>query len=148
MKSARLDRANTVIRGLLNESASIVDPSRIVVTSKLTEETWPLDELKIQQVLINVLDNAVLASDEGQVELDASIEKGRLIIRIRDHGPGIDSGREEQIFEPFHTGRATGTGLGLAIARRVVSLHGGTIQASNHPEGGALFTLDIPSDDA
>jgi two-component system sensor histidine kinase HydH len=148
VRSSRLDRRETPLHALLEESASIVDPSRIVVSASEIPELWSLDATKMQQVLINVLDNAVLASGEGAVELTASVDRSGLIVRVRDHGPGIDEGEEERIFEPFHTGRATGTGLGLAVARRIVALHGGSIQASNHPKGGAVFTIEIPSTSA
>lgn len=148
VRSARLDRTETPLRALLDESVSIVDPARIEVRANALPDAWSLDATKVQQVLINVLDNAVLASPEGQVELDATVEGNTLIVRVRDHGPGIDAGEEERIFEPFHTGRATGTGLGLAVARRIVALHGGVIQASNHRDGGAVFTIEIPSKNA
>ena len=60
-----------------------------------------------------------------------------LVFRIRDHGAGLPRGDEERIFEPFFTTRTSGTGLGLAVARRVVELHGGSLTAANHPQGGA-----------
>jgi two-component system sensor histidine kinase HydH len=66
------------------------------------------------------------------------------VIEVRDRGPGIPAGEEERIFEPFHTTRMRGTGLGLAVARRIVSLHGGTIAARNGDDGGAVFTIELP----
>jgi two-component system sensor histidine kinase HydH len=57
----------------------------------------------------------------------------------------LPPGAEHKIFEAFHTTRVQGTGLGLAVARRIVELHGGKIRGENHAEGGAVFTLWLPS---
>ena len=65
-------------------------------------------------------------------------------VEIRDHGPGLPTGEEERIFEPFHTRKVRGTGLGLALVRRIVTQHGGTIVARNAPEGGAVFRIALP----
>lgn len=100
----------------------------------------------MQQVLSNLLRNAVEASPpEGRVAATAIVEGGELLITIRDHGKGIRETDLERIFEPFYTTRARGTGLGLAIARRLVSLHGGSLTASNAPDGGALFSIRLPN---
>ncbi len=71
-------------------------------------------------------------------------EGRELVIAVRDRGPGLPPGEEAKIFEPFHTRRVKGVGLGLAIARRVVELHGGTIDARTHAEGGAELRLRLP----
>jgi two-component system, NtrC family, sensor histidine kinase HydH len=72
---------------------------------------------------------------------------GSLVITVRDFGSGITPGEEKKIFSPFYTTRTTGTGLGLAVAQRVVEMHGGTIVASNHPDGGAVFRITLPGGD-
>ena len=71
-------------------------------------------------------------------------DRDALVYEIRDRGPGISPGAEDQIFEAFHTNRTRGTGLGLAVAQRVVHQHGGVIKARNHPDGGAVFTIYVP----
>jgi len=70
----------------------------------------------------------------------------RIIARIRDNGPGLPEDVLPRIFEPFYTTKEVGqgTGLGLAIAYGIVQEHGGQIVASNHPEGGAVFTVELP----
>ena len=96
-------------------------------------------------MLTNLLGNAVEASPPGApVEASVASRGGRLLFAVRDHGEGLPPGREHRIFEPFFTTRAKGTGLGLAIAQRIVEMHGGTLRAANHPEGGALFEVEIP----
>jgi signal transduction histidine kinase len=70
---------------------------------------------------------------------------GSLVLTVRDFGSGIAPGDEKRIFSPFYTTRTNGTGLGLAVALRVVELHGGTITAGNHPDGGAVFRIAVPA---
>ncbi|MFP2912717.1 sensor histidine kinase, partial [Pyxidicoccus sp. 3LFB2] len=111
-----------------------------------TRTQWPLDAGRLQQALENVLRNAVQASPAGQpVEARVEQEGRALVFTVKDHGPGIPAGEEERIFEPFVTGRVRGVGLGLAITRRIVELHGGTVSARSHANGGAEFRLTVPS---
>jgi two-component system sensor histidine kinase HupT/HoxJ len=70
----------------------------------------------------------------------------RAIIRIADTGPGIPGEAIGRIFDPFFTTKPVGegTGLGLSISYEIVTKHGGEIRAENRPEGGAVFTLELP----
>jgi two-component system sensor histidine kinase HydH len=135
---------------LLRQCASAIDEARIdVVTedeSGKAPARWRLDPARMHQVLCNLLRNAVEASPPGgRVLAGVRTEKDDLIFYVRDFGKGIQVQQLEKIFEPFYTTRARGTGLGLPIARRLVVLHGGTLSASNAPEGGALFTVRLPA---
>jgi len=104
-----------------------------------------LDAARMGEALANVVRNAVEAGGgHGPVTVRVAGEGGALVVEVRDRGPGIVPGDEERIFEPFHSGKVRGTGLGLAIVRRTVALHGGTITASNHRDGGALFRITLP----
>ncbi len=105
---------------------------------------WSIDPERLEQVLTNLLENAVQAGPAGRVTATIAVEGGRLTYRVRDHGPGLPAGAPDAIFEPFHTTRVRGIGLGLAVARRLVELHGGTLTAATHPGGGAEFTVAIP----
>jgi two-component system sensor histidine kinase HydH len=108
---------------------------------------WPLDRMRIERVLINLLRNAVQATEGDQpVEFKVSRDTKGLVFAVRDHGQGIPPGEEQWIFEPFHTKRVRGTGLGLAVSKRIVEAHGGRISAENHPSGGALFTVWLPTE--
>jgi two-component system sensor histidine kinase HydH len=108
--------------------------------------SWPLDAARVRQVFINVLRNAHQASRPGDArpEVGLRVEGDLLVVTVRDHGEGLPKGQEERIFDPFFTTRTTGTGLGLAVARRIVELHGGTLTAANHPQGGAVFRIALP----
>lgn len=130
---------------LVRDVAQALNADRIRVDSANAPASWPLDPLRMQQVLRNLFENALQASaTDGVVEAEVTQERGKLVMRVRDHGQGLPEGAEQRIFEPFYTTRTQGTGLGLAVARRIVEQHGGQIRAQNHAEGGALFTLAIP----
>jgi two-component system, NtrC family, sensor histidine kinase HydH len=132
---------------LLRAAIEDVDPARIDVETEAPVPRWSLDSSGMRQVLANVLRNAVQASDGmGRVQVRVAVERDLLTYVVRDHGPGLPAGEETKIFEPFVTTRATGAGLGLAVAMRVVNLHGGTIVAANHPDGGAVFRIAIPAE--
>jgi two-component system sensor histidine kinase MprB len=101
---------------------------------------------QLARAVNNLLDNAVKWSPAGAaVEID--VEPGG-VLTVRDHGPGIDPGDLPHVFERFYRARAArglpGAGLGLAIVRHVADSHGGTVEASNVPEGGTRLALRIP----
>ncbi len=147
--------------------------AQVAVDDVGAPSTWTFDPDRMQEVLANLVRNALQAVPAGAdaeaatapsevggensagsgaapaevaapVELRVTSERGALVYELRDRGDGIPPGQEDAIFEPFHTRRVRGTGLGLAVARRVVELHGGSIAAYNHPEGGAVFRILLP----
>jgi len=117
-----------------------------------------VDPDRIVQVIGNLLDNALRYAGPVKVEVGAAPvedEEGATSVRlwVRDHGPGLPAGAQEQVFERFYRGDAarsrtvsSGSGLGLAIAKAIIEAHGGTIMAFNHPEGGALFEIELTGD--
>jgi len=144
VKQGELDRAPTDLGRLVQQAASEAVPAdRLVLVLPEESVVLPVDASKLGQLLGNLVQNAVQAGD-GPVEVDLVVAESDVVLTVRDHGPGIPAGQEERIFEPFVTTRVRGTGLGLAIARRIADRHGGTLTASNHPKGGALFRLTLP----
>lgn len=123
------------------EPAAIV---RDIVEADLSHapKTWSLDVERMREVIMNLVDNGKAAG--GPVAVRIAEQGRRLVIEIRDHGPGVPAGERDKIFEPFFTGKTQGTGLGLAITRRIVELHRGTITVDDAPGGGALFRIEIP----
>jgi signal transduction histidine kinase len=105
-----------------------------------------VDPYRLRQVLSNLVSNALNQMPEGgKLEVSASLERDRVLLAVADTGPGIPADRLEHVFERFvKSGDSTGSGLGLSIARDLVEAHGGTIAAANRPEGGAVFTIDLP----
>lgn len=142
-------RSGTLERALVDPlelaRQAIADLDRVDLHAPDALPAWSLDAERMQQVLANVARNAEQATPEPQrVTMSARVEIDALVFEVRDHGPGIEPGDEERLFEPFFTRRVRGTGLGLAVARRIVQGHGGSIEARTHPDGGAVFTIAIP----
>jgi two-component system sensor histidine kinase HupT/HoxJ len=84
----------------------------------------------------------------GRIEIttEMAASRDRIVATVRDTGNGIPADALPRIFEPFYTTKEVGkgTGLGLAIAYGIVQEHGGQILAANHPDGGAIFTVELP----
>lgn len=104
---------------------------------------------QLQQVLVNLLQNAfdaVESSDAPQIELVLQTRAGSAVLTVADNGPGISEAGLHSLFDPFYTTKAVGkgTGLGLSISYGIVERHCGRLEASNQPQGGALFTLTLP----
>ena len=109
------------------------------------------DQNRLEQVLVNLIGNAVDAMSESPVRtlrLEAeAVPSGRLLVRVIDSGPGLSEDAIAHVFEPFFTTKPVGVGLGLglAISQDIVRDFGGDLAAANHPDGGAVFTLDLPT---
>jgi signal transduction histidine kinase len=104
------------------------------------------DEEKIVSVVSNLLANAIRhAPTNGVVRCSLSTAPGRLILQVADNGPGVAADQRPVIFERYRRGPGSGgTGLGLAIVSEIAQLHGGSIAVGDAPEGGALFTVELP----
>ena len=108
-----------------------------------------MDDVLIEQVLVNLLDNAVKHTPpDAPIQILATATDRAVTVEVADHGPGLPRGEEDQVFEKFHRAapRARqGAGLGLAICRGIVQAHGGRIWAQNLPEGGVAFLFTLPA---
>ena len=109
----------------------------------------PIDDLLIEQVLVNLLENAAKYSPlASTIELTAVLDDSHLVVTVADRGPGLPPSDLPRIFDKFYratnAGGRPGAGLGLAICRGIVELHGGTIAAENRPGGGSLFRFCLP----
>ncbi len=108
------------------------------------------DRFKLEQVFINLLDNAIKYTDKGEVELALGREEGKAVIKVRDTGPGIAAEHLPRIFERFYVvdkGRSRqlgGTGLGLSIVKHIVLLHGGEVSIGSTPGAGTTVTITLP----
>jgi len=104
-----------------------------------------LDDEKIRQALVNLLQNALHASPEGgKVRLSADCDGRAVKFVVADQGVGIPAANLERIFHPFFTTKTQGTGLGLAITQRIVKEHGGRILVKSVPGNGTQFTIVFP----
>jgi signal transduction histidine kinase len=108
------------------------------------------DALRLQQLLVNLFDNALRVTPEhGEIEVDLTAHGGTATLTVSDAGPGIPAQQLERIFDRFYSlagssGTGSGTGLGLAIARELAAAHGGGLTARNEPGGGATLRLTLP----
>jgi two-component system sensor histidine kinase KdpD len=109
----------------------------------------PVDELLLEQVFINLLENAAKHTPPGTpVSITAWTEQDAVVVEVADRGPGISASEEETVFRKFYRGtgqeKGDGAGLGLTICRGIVTAHGGTIWAEAAPAGGVRFRFTLP----
>lgn len=111
------------------------------------------DRIQLQQVLINLILNAVAAMAGVEPEARKLVVKsehhheGGVKISVRDSGTGIAESDKERLFEPFYTTKTAGLGMGLAISQRIINSFGGEIRAENNPDGGATFYFTLSTRD-
>jgi signal transduction histidine kinase/integral membrane sensor domain MASE1 len=113
------------------------------------------DKVQLQQVILNLLHNAMEAMANQQdrprrIVIRCREDRQRVVVSVCDSGPGVYAGSEEAVFEPFYTTKAGGMGMGLSIVRSIVEAHGGSISATNANAGGAViqFSLEAADDTA
>ena len=110
------------------------------------------DLVQMQQVLLNLIRNAMDAIDVAQnpprrevyIALESQVQSGIVVVSIKDTGEGIAKDMEDKIFQPFFTTRKDGTGMGLAICRSIMESHGGRIWHESSKSGGASFCFSLP----
>jgi two-component system sensor kinase FixL len=124
---------------------------RISLELDPTLPSVPLDRIQIQQVLLNLLRNAIEALENAPptarqilLRTQSSPSSGYIRFVISDSGPGVPEDILPQIFDPFCTSKSTGTGLGLAISRTIAEAHHGKLNYEHAPGGGAQFVLSLP----
>jgi two-component system sensor histidine kinase KdpD len=107
-----------------------------------------VDPVLMQQVLVNLLENALKYTPVGSpLELGVWRDAGSIVLEVSDHGPGLPADAE-RLFEKFQRGQhagVAGVGLGLSICRGIAEAHGGTLSAANRAEGGARFRMRLPA---
>jgi signal transduction histidine kinase len=150
-----LERARVDLAHLANETATgvaiLAEERDVRLRVAAAEEAWVLgDAGRLRQVLLILLDNALkFTPDGGSITVSVTRQGGQVRLEVRDSGPGIAPADLPHLFERFYRAdkarTSSGTGLGLAIGRWIVEAHGGRIAAANLPEGGALFTVALPS---
>ena len=130
-----------------------IQQAGLQLTEEITEHhaTTQTDRDVIEQVLLNILDNAIkYASGGGELLIAAEKTNGWYEIRVKDRGPGVPTAHQEKIFEKFHrvddslTAKQPGTGLGLSIARRILRDLGGELAYEKRKHGGSCFVIRIP----
>lgn len=148
----------TVLAADAVQDAKALDPSRSITLYGLEGELHPTtvqgDEARLRQVLTNLVGNAVNHTPPG-TPLEVAVgsrDRGRALLEVRDHGPGVDPAAARRVFERFYRadpsrmrGHGGGNGLGLAIVAAIVNAHHGKVGVAQTPGGGATFVVDLPT---
>ncbi len=135
-----------IVGAVLNRLAERLNEHPVTLTIPEGLPLVPFDALLLEQVLMNLFENAVKYTPAGTpLELTASEKLYTVTVELADRGPGIPPGQEERIFEKFYRAGHTGggVGLGLAICKAIITAHGGRIWAENRPGGGAVFRFTL-----
>lgn len=137
----------------LHQLRSSLPRSRLRVEIPADLPAVRADPVLLEQVLVNVLDNAAKhAGDDGPIDVEARSRGGSVVLTVTDRGPGIPTDERDRVFDMFYRVRAdgerAGTGLGLAICRGIVEAHGGRIRAdAAEPDGsGTRIEIELPVD--
>lgn len=145
------ENVSILLEDLVSTLRVIAEEKRLLLKLNIDgalPQALSVDPIRLRQVLLNLVGNAIKFTEKGEVALEANWDAGNLHLRVRDTGSGIPPESLGRVFEPFQRGagtRATGTGLGLAITRKLVELMGGTIQAAVAPRGGTTFDVCVPA---
>ena len=106
------------------------------------------DHHLIEQVILNLITNAAQAMENAKqpkiIQIKTHSEDNHVVVKVSDSGPGVPSDLKDKIFEPFFTTKSDSSGIGLSISHRIISDHGGTLDASTSKWGGAEFILRLP----
>ncbi len=153
----KLKTGRSKLQSILKHAVDSVLPSleaaghRLIIEQPGSDVWLEVDAVRLEQVLVNLLFNAVKYTQApGTIRLAASLENGDVTLVVQDNGKGIPADKLQAIFRPFHQGGAdsragTGLGIGLWLTKRLVGMHGGTVEATSEGLGlGSTFTVFLP----
>jgi PAS domain S-box-containing protein len=145
-----LDRARTDLGELVRTIAPMFAETsgrEINVATPTDSLEASVDAVRIEEVIVNLIDNAVKYSPpDTPIDLEVWGTPDAVRISVRDRGPGIPEQKRQRIFEPFYRASTSqpGVGLGLHISKEIVELHGGTLDVETPPDGGSRFVMCVP----
>jgi signal transduction histidine kinase len=150
-KPLRLSRKEEDIIALINRAVSTcvakAENHGVSVSLDLPPEPSriALDGFLCERALVNLIDNAIDASRRGQTIMISARPGGEsVMIRIKDHGSGMDRDTLDNVFLPFYTTKSEGTGVGMAITKKIIDEHGGTIRVQSQPGRGTEINIRLP----
>jgi len=140
---------NEIIGSALSRLEKQIGARTVEIRARQDLPALPMDGLLIEQVLVNLLDNALkYTPDHSPVELSAETEGAWMKVQVFDRGPGLTEDDLAHVFDKFYRGQAQrlagGTGLGLSVCKGILDLHEGKIEAFNRSGGGAVFQFSLP----
>lgn len=132
-----------VLYDCLRSTEQLTEQRKLCITPCFDEDPVLVncDEVQLRRAFTNIITNA-LRYAKKEIQIECKADRGKAIVRIRDDGEGIAPELLPHIFDRFYSTRKGGAGIGLSLAKEIVSLHKGTISASN--DGGALFEISLP----
>ena len=148
------ERIDAVVDAALRAFEPIRLQEHLTLNTSVAPDLPPIlaDRAMLSQALLNLLQNAAkYGGDAGRIDLVCRGDNGRVTLSVADQGPGIPRRERRRIFERFYriddrlSRKQEGSGLGLAIVRHVAQAHGGTVVVRNRPEGGAEFSILLPT---
>ncbi len=153
-RKPRTRLSSILVEAVINDAIEVLSVrlreqgADIIVEHETPEAQAIAGHVRLQQVVVNLISNALDATISGStkpVQVFTSSTDKKVLIRVRDFGPGIAPGHLAHIFDPFFTTKepGRGLGLGLSISYNIVKDFGGRLTGENHPEGGALFTIEL-----
>lgn len=143
-----------VIEKVVDMAAPLAEKKGLALAAHLAPDVGPVigDRRRVEQVLINLVTNAIKFTEQGQVRLECRLDGDRLVTRVIDTGSGIKAEDMAELFQPFHqlemgiARRHEGTGLGLSICKRLVEMMGGDIWVESEWGQGSTFSFNLPVD--
>jgi len=149
--------ANALVRDVVRlvSSDALIRGTRLEVALRAMPSTVRGDRIQLQQVILNLVVNAMeaMADTSGELRvvvietalIESVVAEGRMVsVSVQDAGTGLDRDLQELMFEPFYTTKKTGMGMGLSISRSIVEAHGGRIWGKNNAGPGATFSFTLP----
>ena len=132
-----------VLYDCLRSTEQLTEQRKLCITPCFDEKPVSVncDEVQLRRAFTNIITNA-LRYAKAEIQIECKADRGKAVVRIRDDGEGIAPELLPHIFDRFYSTRKGGAGIGLSLAKEIVSLHKGTISASN--DGGALFEISLP----
>ena len=146
-----LTNINHPVTEAFNLSSVTLQKTGICLTTDLSPDLpkCSTDPHMIEQVILNLITNAAEAMRDMDIEKKIIIKSfwqgSTVYIRVSDSGPGIPNGMKNQIFDPFYTSKSNSSGIGLSICHRIITDHGGSIEATTGKFGGAEFLIKLPA---
>ncbi len=154
MRKGKVHREVCNVNDVIRSGIRFIDPATRLQAIPLRENLAPqlpsieCDPIQLQQVLINLVQNALVAMEgqEGEILISTSNSAADMVlVQIQDSGPPVPAETLANFFDPFFTTKDDGLGMGLPICRTIIEAHGGTMRAVPNPEGGMTMEFELPS---
>ncbi len=142
VREGPIERTPVAPAELVDRALSDLSRDRVKTDLARAPKELFVDPIRLARALHNLVDNALQAAPDLEVELTVARDGEDVVVEVSDRGPGLP--QDKAIFEPFVTTRTKGTGLGLAVARRIAEQHGGSLTGENRHDGGAVLRLRFP----